>query len=78
MNMRGIQWNNLMSKFVKKTQHARYGVRVIYTSKGMSKKCWVRDIRRCALSTGKYGIIISYMLKRVKETICLTFYLYIV
>jgi hypothetical protein len=34
----------------------RYGVRVIYTSKGMSKNFGVCVIHRCALSTGKYGI----------------------
>jgi hypothetical protein len=33
-----------------------YGVRVIYTSKGMSKNFVVRVIHRCALSTGKYGV----------------------
>jgi hypothetical protein len=55
--MRGIEWNK-RSKFVKNGD-ARYGVRVIYTSKGMSKKFGVRVIHRCALSTGKYGIYLQ-------------------
>jgi hypothetical protein len=70
--MRGIQWNIFRwitvrylykrSKFVKNAC-ARYGVhvihyvRVINTSKGMSKNFGVRVIHRCALSTGKYGNI---------------------
>jgi hydroxylamine reductase (hybrid-cluster protein) len=47
-----------------KNEHARYGVRVIYTSKGMSRKFGVRVIHRYALFTGKYGnSIINNMIK---------------
>jgi hypothetical protein len=35
-------------------------VRVIYTSKGMSKKFGVRVIHRCALSTGKHGVLNTF------------------
>jgi hypothetical protein len=34
------------SKFIKKNEYARYGVRVIYTSKGILKKFGVRVIYR--------------------------------
>jgi hypothetical protein len=57
-------------KIRKKNEHARYGVRVIYTSKGMSKKFGVRVIYRKIGSYRNYYSIVDLTAQIIRENRC--------